>query len=187
MSCSRTSRGVDDCTFNHSATICRLRSSWILVASSFALQNPLANLWIRIPIGRFVIISSYGVQQHASSTICSNCWFYATTSLRCRLSCSMFIRYPLSICTTRPSLGQSSVVALSWSWYKISRGSTTKFRPSPLIRPGTTLSSMLSVVSAPSESTTVVAILARNNFPRHRRRLPFPRVGVTPEVPVVVP
>ena len=76
----------------------------------------------------------------------------------------MLIHCSLIIFTARPSLVQSSVVTPSCSWYKISCEGAAKFRPSPLIYPTTTLSSMLSAISAPSGSVTLLAILAHNNF-----------------------
>lgn len=130
---SETFGGMDDYVFNHSSTIWRLRSSWILVASYFALRNPLANLWICTIIGRSIAICSSGVQWHASSTIYSSYWLYTNASSHCRLSCSMLICCSLSICTTHPSIERSYSIAPSCSWYNISHGREEKLRPSPLI------------------------------------------------------
>lgn len=156
--CFVTSNGVEGCDFNFSSMICKLRSNWIFATSSFASQNPLANLWICRSTGKFVAILSLGTRQHASPTIFSNSRYFATTSSHWRLNCSMLICYSLSICTVRPSLVQSSVVAPSCSWYKVCHGRATKFHPSPISQPTIALSFAFSVVNAPFRSVTILAI-----------------------------
>ena len=52
----------------------------------------------------------------------------------------------------------------SCSWYNVSHRMVAKLRPSPLILPTTALSTSFSVVSAPSGSTMMLAIFARNRY-----------------------
>lgn len=150
LHCSRISGGIVGGTCSFKSAICMLSSSWICTTSSFACRKPVANFWICVSIGNSAAISRSQALDQASATTFSTFCFCVTASSHWRRSCSMLIFYSLSTCSARPALVRSSIVALSWSYCKLSRGRAATFSPNPLSRPSTVQSSAFAVISDPA-------------------------------------